>query len=46
MIMGGLLFHVFISRLTGVAQVGSISPSYAEELADLLTLGLNPEPAR
>ena len=46
MIMGGLLFHVFISRLTGVAQVGSISPSYAEELADLLALGLNPEPAR
>ena len=46
MIMGGLLFQVFISRLTGVAQVGPIRPSYADELADLLALGLNPEAAR
>ena len=46
MIMGGLLFQVFISRLTGVAKVEPLCPSYADELADLLALGLNPEAAR
>jgi AcrR family transcriptional regulator len=46
MIMGGLLFRVLIWKMTGVAPGGPLSPSYADDLADLLVLGLNPESAR